>query len=131
MTGLHRKLFGAFNVKRIESAQYATYDGAKRKELLIANYQLKALRKDEFLKANYVGNKRRLANYIVGKFPEGAKTLYDPMAGCSAVLIEAAKRGYKVKGNDLSIPTSPCSMDGAKPRRPTDTSTTTAEAVFP
>ena len=57
----------------------------------------------EFEKANYVGNKRRLAKYIVGKFPEGAKTLYDPMAGCSAVLIEAAKRGYRVKGNDLSI----------------------------
>jgi len=57
----------------------------------------------EFEKANYVGNKRRLAKYIVGKFPQDAKTLYDPMAGCSAVLIEAAKRGYRVKGNDLSI----------------------------
>jgi DNA adenine methylase len=54
-------------------------------------------------KANYVGNKRRLAKYIVGKFPEDGKTAFDPMCGCSAVLIEAARRGYRVKGNDLSI----------------------------
>jgi len=54
-------------------------------------------------KANYVGNKRRLAKYIVGKFPDGGKTIFDPMAGCSAVLIEAARRGYTVQGNDLSI----------------------------
>ena len=54
-------------------------------------------------KANYVGNKRRLAKYIVGKFPEGGKTAFDPMCGCSAVLIEAARRGYRVKGNDLSV----------------------------
>lgn len=53
-------------------------------------------------KANYVGNKRRLAKYIVDKFPEGAKTLFDPMCGCSAVLIEAAKRGLRVTANDLS-----------------------------
>ena len=57
----------------------------------------------DFEKANYVGNKRRLAKYIVGKFPEGGKTLYDPMCGCSAVLIEAARRGYRVRGNDLSV----------------------------
>ena len=58
---------------------------------------------DPFEKANYVGNKRRLAKYIVGKFPEDGKTAFDPMCGCSAVLIEAARRGYRVKGNDLSI----------------------------
>jgi len=56
-----------------------------------------------FEKANYVGNKRRLSKYIVGKFPEDGKTIFDPMCGCSAILIEAAKRGYRVKGNDLSI----------------------------
>ncbi len=54
-------------------------------------------------KANYVGNKRRLAKYIVDKFPEDGRTLFDPMCGVSAVLIEAARRGYRVKGNDLSI----------------------------
>ncbi|MBI2933003.1 MAG: DNA adenine methylase [Planctomycetes bacterium] len=54
-------------------------------------------------KANYVGNKRRLAKYIVGKFPEDGRSVFDPMCGCSAVLIEAARRGYRVKGNDLSI----------------------------
>ena len=57
----------------------------------------------ETAKANYMGNKRRLASYIAGKFPETGKTVVDPMCGCSAVLIEAAKRGYRVKGNDLSI----------------------------
>jgi len=56
-----------------------------------------------FEKANYVGNKRRLSKYIVGKFPEGGKSIFDPMCGCSAILIEAAKLGYRVKGNDLSI----------------------------
>jgi len=54
-------------------------------------------------KANYVGNKRRLAKYIVDKFPEDVKTVFDPMCGVSGVLIEAARRGCRVKGNDLSI----------------------------
>ncbi len=54
-------------------------------------------------KANYIGNKRRLAKYIVDKFPKGAKTLYDPMCGCSAVPIEAARRGMRVVANDLSL----------------------------
>jgi len=61
-------------------------------------------------KANYVGNKRRLAKYIVGKFPgvtdpsqKNGNSSFDPMCGCSAVLIEAARKGYQVKGNDLSI----------------------------
>jgi len=58
---------------------------------------------EAFEKANYVGNKRRLSKYIVGKFPDDGKTIFDPMCGCSAILIEAAKRGYRVKGNDLSI----------------------------
>ena len=57
----------------------------------------------DFSKANYLGNKRRLAGYIVDKFPEGAKTVYDPMCGVSSVLVEAARRGFRVKGNDLSI----------------------------
>ena len=54
-------------------------------------------------KANYIGNKRRLASYIVKKFPEDGKTIFDPMCGCSAILIEAVRKGYTVIGNDLSI----------------------------
>ncbi len=54
-------------------------------------------------KANYVGNKRRLAKYIVDKFPDGTKSIADVMCGVGAVLIEAARRGYRVRGNDLSI----------------------------
>ncbi|MHC5055987.1 MAG: DNA adenine methylase [Planctomycetota bacterium] len=54
-------------------------------------------------KSNYLGSKRRLAKYIVDRFPDGAKTVADPMCGVSAVLIEAARRGMRIKGNDLSI----------------------------
>jgi len=55
------------------------------------------------VKSNYLGSKRRLAKYIVGKFPGEAGTLHDPMCGVSAVLIEAARRGWRVRGNDLSV----------------------------
>ena len=58
---------------------------------------------EELTKANYIGNKRRFAKYIAGKFPEDGKTAFDPTCGCSAVLIEAARKGYRVHGNDLSI----------------------------
>jgi len=54
-------------------------------------------------KANYIGNKRKFATYIVRKFPEEGKTCFDPMCGCSAVLIEAVRKGYRVIGNDLSV----------------------------
>jgi DNA adenine methylase len=58
-------------------------------------------------KSNYLGSKRRLATYIAGKFPvdggKGGGAIFDPMCGVSAVLIEAARRGYRVRGNDLSI----------------------------
>lgn len=54
-------------------------------------------------KANYIGNKQRLKDYITSKFPKEAKSIFDPCCGCSAVLIEAAKMGYQVNGNDLSI----------------------------
>ena len=54
-------------------------------------------------KANYIGNKRRFAKYITGKFPKDGKIAFDPTCGCSAVLIEAARNGYTVQGNDLSI----------------------------
>ncbi len=56
-----------------------------------------------FEKANYIGNKRRFAKYIVKKFPKDGKTIFDPTCGCSSVLIEAAKSGYQITGNDLSI----------------------------
>ena len=53
-------------------------------------------------KSNYYGSKRRLAKSIVDKFPEDAKTIFDPMCGVSGVLIEAARRGCRVRANDLS-----------------------------
>jgi len=57
-----------------------------------------------FEKANYIGNKERLAQYIVKKFPDDGKVIFDPMCGCSSVLIEAARsKGYRVIANDLSI----------------------------
>ncbi|MHC5058614.1 MAG: DNA adenine methylase, partial [Planctomycetota bacterium] len=65
----------------------------------------------DIAKSNYLGSKRRLAKYIAGKFPvvsegTGRKTggtIFDPMCGVSAVLIEAARRGFRVRANDLSI----------------------------
>ncbi|MHC4251737.1 MAG: DNA adenine methylase, partial [Planctomycetota bacterium] len=57
----------------------------------------------DLAKSNYLGSKRRLAKYIAGKLPSDGKTIFDPMCGISAVLIEAARRGYTVRGNDLSI----------------------------
>lgn len=105
----HRNLFKDFEIRGLTSAQYITFDGARRKELLIANYPLKSksIQKDfediDLEKANYIGNKRRFAEYIVKKFPTEGKTVFDPMCGCSAVLIEAVRKGYRVIGNDLSI----------------------------
>ncbi len=43
-------------------------------------------------KANYIGNKERFAEYIAKKLPKDGKTIFDPMCGCSAVLIEAARK---------------------------------------
>ncbi|MEW6556020.1 MAG: DNA adenine methylase [Elusimicrobiota bacterium] len=57
----------------------------------------------DILKINYLGNKRRFAKLIVSKFPKNAKKVFDPACGCSAVLMEAAKQGYEVWGNDISI----------------------------
>ena len=54
-------------------------------------------------KSNYLGSKRRVAKYITAKLPSDAKTLCDPMCGVSSVLIEAARKGYTVRANDLSI----------------------------
>ncbi len=53
-------------------------------------------------KSNYYGSKRRLAKYIVDKFPQDAKTIFDCMCGVSGVLIEAARRGYRIRANNLS-----------------------------
>jgi len=57
----------------------------------------------DLAKSNYLGSKRRLAKYIAGKLPSDGKTILDPMCGISAVLIEAARSGYTVRGNDLSV----------------------------
>jgi DNA adenine methylase len=54
-------------------------------------------------KSNYLGSKRRLAKYIAEKLPAEGRTIFDPMAGVSAVLVEAARRNYRVRGNDLSV----------------------------
>ncbi|MHC5059363.1 MAG: DNA adenine methylase, partial [Planctomycetota bacterium] len=63
-----------------------------------------AVAKDiEIAKSNYLGSKRRLAKYIAGKLPSGGRAVFDPMCGISAVLVEAARRGYTVRGNDLSV----------------------------
>ncbi|MBA7688913.1 hypothetical protein ES703_97402 [subsurface metagenome] len=52
--------------------------------------------------SNYLGSKRRFVRDIFKYIPAETKTLFDPMTGTSHVLIEAAKRGIRVIGNDLS-----------------------------
>ena len=34
---------------------------------------------EKLTKSNYLGSKRRLAKFIVDRFPDGAKTVADPM----------------------------------------------------
>lgn len=52
--------------------------------------------------SNYLGSKRKFVQNIFKFIPKSTKTLFDPMTGTSHVLIEAAKRGITVIGNDFS-----------------------------
>jgi len=52
--------------------------------------------------SNYLGSKKKFIKHIFKFISPNTKTLFDPMCGSSHVLIEAAKRGIRVIGNDLS-----------------------------
>lgn len=57
---------------------------------------------EEYALSNYLGSKRAYVGEIFKFIPPDAKTCFDPMAGVSHVLIEAARRGIEVIGNDFS-----------------------------
>jgi len=57
---------------------------------------------EEYALSNYLGSKRQFVKEIFKYIPEDTKTLFDSMAGVSHVLIEAARHGIEVIGNDLS-----------------------------
>lgn len=57
---------------------------------------------EEYALSNYLGSKRQYVNEIFKYIPENTKTLFDGMCGVSHVLIEAARRGIEVIGNDFS-----------------------------
>jgi len=52
--------------------------------------------------SNYLGSKKKFVKHIFKFIPPNTKTLFDSMCGSSHVLIEAAKRGIRVIGNDFS-----------------------------
>jgi len=55
----------------------------------------------EEILSNYLGSKRQFVNAIIKYVPKNTKTLFDPCCGSSHLLIEAAKQGIKIIGNDL------------------------------
>jgi hypothetical protein len=57
----------------------------------------------DLAKSNYLGSKRRVAKYIGGKLPADGKTIFDPMCGVSSVLIEAARKGYRVHASGKDV----------------------------
>jgi len=57
---------------------------------------------EEEILSNYLGSKKKFVKHIFKFISPNTKTLLDPMCGSSHVLIEAAKRGIQVIGNDFS-----------------------------
>lgn len=57
---------------------------------------------EEYALSNYLGSKRAYVKEIFKYVPSETKTLFDPMMGVCHALIEAARRGIEVIGNDLS-----------------------------
>ena len=55
----------------------------------------------EEILSNYLGSKKAFVEEIMKYIPENTKTLMDPMSGSCHLLIEAAKNGIQIIGNDL------------------------------
>lgn len=58
--------------------------------------------KEGLLEVAYSSSKKLFAKNIVTRIPEGSKVLFDPMCGTGSILIEAARKGMTVIGNDLN-----------------------------
>jgi len=70
-------------------------------EVLVSNYDFH-LPKKSLKEVAYVHSRKKFAGSIVNKFPEETKIVFDPMCGVGSVLVEAARRGIQVMGNDLN-----------------------------
>lgn len=55
----------------------------------------------KYPKVNYIGNKEKLNEWIIGHFPEGTKSVFDAFSGGASISYEAKKRGYEVISNDI------------------------------
>ncbi len=55
----------------------------------------------KYPKVNYIGNKEKLANWIIDEIPEKSGTVLDIFAGGCSVSYELKKRGYSVIANDI------------------------------
>lgn len=56
--------------------------------------------KKVYPKVNYIGNKKKLAEWIADSIPEDTTSVLDLFSGGSSVSYELKKRGYKVIAND-------------------------------
>ena len=54
----------------------------------------------KFPKVNYIGNKEKIASWIVDSFPIKEGSVLDLFAGGSSVSFELKSRGYRVISND-------------------------------
>jgi len=68
---------------------------------LVLNFKRTTNAKKEEILSNYLGSKKRFASKILEFIPEETKTLFDPMCGIGAVLVEAARKGIEIIGNDI------------------------------
>lgn len=57
--------------------------------------------KKKFPKINYIGNKEKLADWIVENIPENVKIIIDGFAGGNSVAYALKKNGFKVITNDI------------------------------
>ena len=55
----------------------------------------------KYPKVNYIGNKEKLAGWIIGEFPVASGTVLDLFAGGCSVSYALKKKGYAVISNDI------------------------------
>jgi len=55
----------------------------------------------EYPKVNFIGNKRKITDWIFKNIPEDVDSFFDAFSGGCSVSFEAKKRGYKVISNDI------------------------------
>lgn len=59
------------------------------------------MKKNNFPKINFIGNKEKLSDWICGNFPKDAKSIFDVFSGGCSVSYSAKEKGLKVITNDI------------------------------